>query len=157
MSAAASACGQNAASPGIGTRSSASPKLATSPYVLCWSSVPTMCSVRMGEIPPYSGVCTWPRAEASSPVIGPSSPSLASWQYCFIASSHLDHPGAIHPVLRSSSLRKEIMSNCLQLPRVPDECVPRWAFTRPSDNWQHRLLLLTPTDTEPRAAHSKCE
>jgi hypothetical protein len=37
-------------------------------YVFCWSSVPTMCSVRM-EIPPYdSGVCTWPRAEASSPV-----------------------------------------------------------------------------------------
>jgi len=68
-------------------RSSASPRLATSTYVLCWSSVPTMCSVRMGEIPPYdSGVCTWPRAEASSPAIGPSSPSPASWQYCFTAS-----------------------------------------------------------------------
>ena len=87
MSAATSACGQNAVSPGTETRSSASPRLATSTYVLCRSSVPTMCSVRMEEIPPYdSGVCTWPHTEASSPAIGPSSPSLASWQYCFIAS-----------------------------------------------------------------------
>src|SRR6266852_1102685 len=63
------------------------PRRATSTYVLCWSSVPTMCSVHMGEIRPCdSGVCTWPRAEASSPAIGPSSPSPASWQYCFIAS-----------------------------------------------------------------------
>ena len=87
MSAATSACGQDAASPGIETPNSASPRLATSTYVLCWSSVPTMCSVRMGETPRYdSGVCTWPRAEASSPAIGLSSPSLANWQYCFIAS-----------------------------------------------------------------------
>jgi Transposase/Transposase IS116/IS110/IS902 family len=28
------------------------------------------------------------------------------------ASSHLDHPGTVHPVLSSSSLRKEIISNC---------------------------------------------
>ena len=46
-----------------------------------------LCSVRMGEIPPCdSGVCTWPRAEASNPAIGPSSPLLASWQPCFTAS-----------------------------------------------------------------------
>src|SRR5271155_1239046 len=32
------------------------------------------------------------------------------------ASPHLDHPGAIHPVLCSSSLRKEIMSNCCNYP-----------------------------------------
>jgi hypothetical protein len=32
------------------------------------------------------------------------------------ASSHLDHPGAIHPVLWSSSLMKEIMSNCCNYP-----------------------------------------
>jgi hypothetical protein len=74
---ATSACGQNAASPGIATRSSASPRRATATCVLCWSSVPTMCSVRMGEMRPYdSGVCTWPRAEVSSP----------SLQYCFTAS-----------------------------------------------------------------------
>ena len=32
------------------------------------------------------------------------------------ASPHLDHPGAIHPVLWSSSLRKEIISNCYDYP-----------------------------------------
>ena len=35
----------------------------------------------------------------------------------------------------------------------PDDCVSGWALTRPTENWQHLLLLLTPTDTEPRAAH----
>ena len=68
MWAAISACDRSEASQETATRSSASPTLATLTYVLCWSSVPTMCSVRMGEIPSYdSGVCTWPRAEASSP------------------------------------------------------------------------------------------
>jgi transposase len=33
-----------------------------------------------------------------------------------VASSHLDHPGAIPPVLWSSSLRKEIMPNCCDYP-----------------------------------------
>jgi transposase len=48
---------------------------------------PTMFSDRMEETRPYySGVCIWPRVEASSPAIVPSSPSPASWQCCFIAS-----------------------------------------------------------------------
>jgi transposase len=45
---------------------------------------------------------------------------------------------------------------CCYTPR-PDDCVSAWSFTRPSENWQHQLLLLTPTGTEPRTAHSKCE
>ena len=73
-----------------------------------------LCSVRMGEIPPCdSGVCTWPRAEASSPASGHR---CRRSQAGSTASSHLDHPGAIHPVLWRSSLRREIMSKLLQLP-----------------------------------------
>ena len=46
---------------------------------LSWSSAPTMCSGRVEETRRYdSGACIWPRVEASSPTIGPSSPLLAS-------------------------------------------------------------------------------
>ena len=69
------------------TPSSASPRLATSTCVLCWSSAPTMYSDRVEETRRYdSGVCIWPRVEASSPTTVPSSPSPASLRYCFIAS-----------------------------------------------------------------------
>ena len=62
-------------------------KAAISTSGLCWSSAPTMFSDRMEETRPYdSGACIWPRVEASSPAIVPSSPSPASWQCCFIAS-----------------------------------------------------------------------
>jgi hypothetical protein len=65
----------------------ASPRLAIFTLGLCWSSAPTMFSDRMEETRPYdSGACIWPRVEASSPAIVPSSPSPASWQFCFIAS-----------------------------------------------------------------------
>src|ERR1022692_3466227 len=86
MWAAISACGQDAASPETATRNSASPRLATSTCVLCWSSAPTMYSDRVEETPRYdSGACIWPRAEASSPTIGPSSLLLASLLFCIVA------------------------------------------------------------------------
>ena len=87
MLAATWACGQDAASLATEIRNSASPKLAISTSGLCWSSAPIMSSGRMEETRPYvSGACISLRAEANSPVIVPSSPSPASWQYCFIAS-----------------------------------------------------------------------
>ena len=76
-------------------------------------------------------------------------------QACRPAPPHLGHATAIRSVLRRSSLRSESCSTVVT-PR-PDDCVSGWAFTRPAENWQHRLLLLTPYGTEPRTAHSKCE
>lgn len=74
-------------SPGIGTRNLASPRLATSTSDVCWSSAPTMYLVRVEETQPcVGGDWTWPREEASSPTIVPSSPSPASSRFCFIAS-----------------------------------------------------------------------
>ena len=65
MSAATSACGQNAASPGIATSQLGITK-AGNIYLrtLLVRSVPTMCSVRMGKIPPYDsgGLRLGPRA-----------------------------------------------------------------------------------------------
>jgi hypothetical protein len=82
-----SACGRDAGSPGTTTHSSASPRLAISTSGLCWSSAPIMSLGRMEETRPYvSGACIWHRVEASSLGIEPSSPSLASSQYSFIAS-----------------------------------------------------------------------
>jgi transposase len=73
--------------PGTETRNSASPRPATSTSALCWSSAPTMCWVLAEETRRYaSGACTWPRAETSGLTIGPSSPLLESWLFCFIAS-----------------------------------------------------------------------
>jgi transposase len=75
------------ANPGTATHNLASPRLVTSTSDLSWSSAPTMSLVRMEETRHYvSGACIWPRAEASSPTTGPSSPSRASLQFCFIAS-----------------------------------------------------------------------
>jgi transposase len=72
---------------GIATRNSASPRLATSTYDLCWSSAPTMCSDRVEKTRPCaSGDYTLHRAEASTHGIEPSSPSLASSLSCSIAS-----------------------------------------------------------------------
>jgi hypothetical protein len=76
-------------------------------------------------------------------------------QACRPAASHLGHATTVPAVLRTSSLRSESCSTVVT-PRSGD-CVSGWAFTRPAENWQHRLLLLTPSGTEPRAAHPKCE
>jgi hypothetical protein len=79
--------GEGAAGLGTTTRSSASPRLATSTYDLCWSSAPTMCSGRAEKTRPCaSGGYILHRAEASSHEIEPSSPSLASSLSCSIAS-----------------------------------------------------------------------
>jgi hypothetical protein len=68
-----------------------------------------MCSVRMGESPLYdSGVCTWLTWRQAIPQSGHRRHCSQARRS---ASSHLDDPRAIHPVLWGSSLRKEIMSN----------------------------------------------
>ena len=41
-----------------------------------------------------------------------------------------------------------LLQAVLRTPR-PDDCVSGWALIRPSDNWQHRLLLPTPIGAEP--------
>ena len=149
-----SACGRDAASPATATRNSASPRLETSTFVLCWSSAPTMFSDPMEETRLYvSGACIWLRGEASSRRIGPSSPLLASWQCCFIASGS----------------RKSRTSRSMHQP--PEDrtmltvAIPRVPMTAcrlgPSQGRPKKLaastLRLTPTGTEPRTAHSKCE
>jgi len=76
-----------------------------------------MSSDRMEETRPYvSGACAWPRVEASSPETGPSSPLLASLLSCFIGIWVTTR--AVHPVLRSSGLRIQIMF-IVAKPRVP--------------------------------------
>lgn len=63
------------------------------------------------------------------------------------AASHLGYAATLRPVLCRSGLRSGSCSTVVT-PR-PDDCVSGWAFTRPAENWQHRLLLLTPSGTEP--------
>ncbi len=63
-----------------------------------------------------------------------------------VASSPLEHPRAVHAVLRTSSLRDQHVYP-LRRHRVP-MTASRLRPSRPTDKWQHRLSSRTPTGTE---------
>ncbi|WP_433963489.1 transposase [Tunturiibacter psychrotolerans] len=63
-----------------------------------------------------------------------------------VASSPLEHPRAVHAVLRTSSLRDQHVYP-LRRHRVP-MTASRLRPSRPTDKWQHRLSSRTPTCTE---------
>ena len=140
MSAAISACDRNAASPETATRSSASPRPATGICDSCWSSAPTMSSDHMEKTRPCAGgVSAWVHAAAAMREDEPLLPSRGSLLFCSIASGSRRR-FTCRFMQRQLEIRRRLQ--LLRRSRVPMTAHGVGPSTRPTENWQHRLLLL---------------